>query len=114
MQKFEQGNLDSLCGIYSLINAEKLINKTSTQNSQKLFNSLVKYLDDNHCLFDTLTDGIHPKVMKDLLKNVIQEHIPNIKRPFKGLRKTDLNLFWQQVTIFLKQEKNQVMIMYVL
>lgn len=41
---FQQGGLDSLCGLYSIINAERIVNRSSDENAQKLFNDLIHYL----------------------------------------------------------------------
>ena len=41
---FQQGGLDSLCGLYSIVNAERYINRSSDEETQQLFNDLIHYL----------------------------------------------------------------------
>ena len=41
---FQQGGLDSLCGLYSIINAERFINRSSDWETQQLFDDLIHFL----------------------------------------------------------------------
>ena len=77
MVPFQQGGLDSLCGIYSLINAERIINNTNAENSQKLFNETIKFLEEERQLAPILTEGMLLKQIKLVLNNVIGDRIPN-------------------------------------
>ena len=45
MLPFEQGGLDSLCGLYSIVNAERVVNNTSNDDSLVLFNDIIAYLN---------------------------------------------------------------------
>ena len=42
---FQQGGLDSLCGLYSIVNAERFINRSSDFETQQLFDDLIYDLD---------------------------------------------------------------------
>ena len=64
MIPFQQGGLDSLCGIYSLVNAEKIINKTKAEDSQKLFDEIIHFLEENKHFASILTGGMLLKKMK--------------------------------------------------
>jgi len=55
---FQQGGLDSLCGLYSIINAERFINRSSDEETQQLFNDLIHYLSRRGLLTKFLIDGI--------------------------------------------------------
>ena len=46
MLPYEQGGLDSLCGLYSIVNAERVINGSTYEESVALFNDIVAYLDN--------------------------------------------------------------------
>ena len=101
MQPFEQGGLDSLCGIYSLLNAERRINNTSNGGSQELFNSIIEYLNRNHLLAPILTQGMLLKHIKAILADVIGDRIPYQKLHFAGRANPDLNTFWTEIASFL-------------
>ena len=47
---FQQGGLDSLCGLYSIVNAERIINRSSDDETQQLFNDLVHFLSRRRLL----------------------------------------------------------------
>ena len=38
---FQQGGLDSLCGLYSIVNAERFINRSVDDEAQQLFDDLI-------------------------------------------------------------------------
>ena len=68
---FLQGYLDSLCGVYSIINAEKLINGSSTEQSQRIFNRVIKYLNTNHTLCDNIIGGTDYVSMLDIIESLL-------------------------------------------
>ena len=55
---FQQGGLDSLCGLYSIVNAERYINHSSDEETQQLFNDLIYYLSRRGFLSKLLIGGI--------------------------------------------------------
>jgi hypothetical protein len=105
--KFEQGELDSLCGVYSLVNADQIINSTAKESPQELFNSIIKYLDKEGMLADILTEGMNFKTIKMILKEVIGERIPNAELPFVGVSNPDLNSFWEEIINFLNSKNRK-------
>ena len=110
MAPFQQGGLDSLCGIYSLVNAEKIINKTKAEDSQKLFDEIVHFLEENKLLASILTGGMLLKKMKLILKEVIGEKIPNKELRFHGKPNPSLGAFWEEVTDFLNESHGRSVI----
>lgn len=110
MKPFQQGGLDSLCGIYSLINAEKIINKTKAEDSQKLFWEIVHFLEENKQLASTLTVGTQLKKMKLVLNEVIGEKIPNKELRFNGKPNPSLDTFWEEVVGFLSESQGRSVI----
>ena len=98
---FEQGGLDSLCGIYSLVNAERIVNNTTIEGSQDLFKSIVEYLDEQELLASILTGGMLLKNIKAILVDVIGDRIPYRRLHFAGVPNPDLGTFWAEVRSFL-------------
>ncbi len=102
MYAFEQGGLDSLCGIYSLVNAERIINNTSSDAAQELFASIVAFLDKKQGLLASiLTEGMLLKHIKAILAEVLLDRIPYQKLHFAGVENPDLSTFWSEVSSFL-------------
>ena len=58
MKSYQQGGLDSLCGIYSIVNAERIINGTTTEESDALFSKIISHLDQNKRLRSILASGM--------------------------------------------------------
>ncbi len=99
---FQQGGLDSLCGLYSIINAERIINRSSDEESQKLFNDLIHYLSRRGLLTKFLIDGIIHTEMLVILKKVVgKKRISNVWIPYRGVPNPDLTSFWKSMQRFL-------------
>jgi len=99
---FQQGGLDSLCGLYSIVNAERIINHSSDKDTQQLFNDLIYYLSRRRLLGRFLIDGIMHKEMLVILRKVVgKKRISYVDIPFRGLPNPDLTTFWKSMQGFL-------------
>lgn len=99
---FQQGGLDSLCGLYSIINAERIINRTSDDATQQLFDDLIHYLSRRGLLTKFLISGIiHTEMLVILNKVVGKKRISNVRIPFRGVPNPDLTTFWKSMQHFL-------------
>jgi hypothetical protein len=98
---FEQGSLDSLCGIYSIINAEKIINKTDRENSQALFNEIIHFLSRKRQLVNILTTGMILKNLTKIMDEIVGERIPYKELPWRNVATPGLDAFWESMEIFL-------------
>jgi hypothetical protein len=99
---FQQGGLDSLCGLYSIVNAERYINHSSDEETQQLFNDLVYYLSRRGFLSKLLIGGIiHTEMLVVLNKVVGKKRISNVDIPWRGVTNPDLTTFWRSMQAFL-------------
>jgi hypothetical protein len=99
---FQQGGLDSLCGLYSIVNAERFINRSSDDESQQLFDDLIHYLSRRGLLGKFLIGGIlHPQMILILDKVVGKKRISNVWLPWRGVPNPDLTTFWKSMQAFL-------------
>ena len=99
---FQQGGLDSLCGLYSIINAERIVNRSTDDETQQLFNDLIHYLSRRGLLSKFLIDGIIHKEMLVILNKVVgKKRIANMEVPFRGVPNPDLTTFWKSMQAFL-------------
>jgi len=99
---FQQGGLDSLCGLYSIVNAERYINHSSDEDTQRLFNDLVYYLSRRGFLSKLLIGGIiHTEMLVVLNKVVGKKRISNVEIPWRGVTNPDLTTFWRSMQNFL-------------
>lgn len=99
---FQQGGLDSLCGLYSVINAERIINRSSDRHTQLLFDDLIRFLSRRRLLGTLLIGGIHhPQMLMILDKVVGKRRIASVEVPWRGVPNPDLTTFWKSMQAFL-------------
>lgn len=99
---FQQGGLDSLCGLYSIINAERFINRSSDEETQQLFDALIHYLSRRKLLSKFLIGGILHREMLAILDTVVgKRRIANVEVPWRGVANPDLITFWKSILAFL-------------
>ena len=109
---FQQGGLDSLCGLYSIINAERIINRSSNDETQQLFNDLVHFLSRRGLLSKFLIGGIlHPQMLLILDKVVGKQRISSIQVPWRGVPNPPLTTFWQSLQYFLNGTPGRAIIL---
>ncbi len=98
---FQQGGLDSLCGLYSIVNAERFINHSSAKEAQELFDTMVHFLSRKRLLAKLLIGGVIHSQMLLILNEVVGERIPNLWIPWRGVPNPDLDTFWKSLRDFL-------------
>lgn len=98
---FQQGGLDSLCGLYSIVNAERVINRSSDESAQQLFDDIIHYLSRKRLLARLLIGGVIHKQMIMVLNDVVGDRIPNVHVPWRGVPNPDLDAFWKSMRDFL-------------
>jgi hypothetical protein len=98
---FQQGGLDSLCGLYSIVNAERVINHSSDEQAQVLFEDMVHFLSRKRLLPRVLLDGVIHSHIVLILEKVVNGRIPNIELPWRSQPTPDLDAFWQSMLDFL-------------
>lgn len=98
---FQQGGLDSLCGLYSIVNAERFINQSSDEEAQQLFDTIIHYLSRKRLLANLLIGGVIHKQMLTILDNVVGDRIAKKEIPWRGVPNPDLTTFWRSMQDFL-------------
>jgi len=111
MLPFEQGGLDSLCGIYSIVNAERVINNSSYEESVALFNEIVAFLDKKKMLGPLLVEGMYLQNVKYVLEKVVRDRIPYQRVHFAGWPNPDLKTFWNEMSSFLNANPRRAVIL---
>jgi len=106
-----QGALDSLCAVYGIVNAAKIINDLTEEDSRDLFNKILLYLEEKDILGNALINGINIGLVGSILRDVAIDKIPDRFMPFKNKHIT-YDSFWNEITQFL-EIKNRVVLMAV-
>lgn len=109
---FQQGGLDSLCGLYSIVNAERFINQSSDEEAQQLFDDVIYTLARRRLLADMLSGGIIHTQMLMILKRVVgKKRISKVEIPWRGVPNPDLTSFWKSMQYFLDGTRGRAIIL---
>jgi hypothetical protein len=88
--------------LYSIVNAERFINRSLDEDAQTLFNDLVHYLSRRRMLGYFLSEGILHTQMLQILKRVVgKKRISRVCIPWRGLPTPELTTFWKSMQDFL-------------
>lgn len=111
MSPYEQGYLDGLCGIYSVINALRLVFKSMTElESIRLLREIFKCVEKRKKTSSIIVDGIDDKDISHILKEVIEPRYPILwRKPFKR-RLPTVDEFWDEILAFVTEGKHRTVI----
>ena len=96
---------------YSIVNAERVVNNTSNDDSLILFNDIISYLNRKRQLSGILVEGMYLKNVKIVLENVVNGRIPYQRLPFAGKPNPDLDEFWKEIQRFLEEKPHRAVIL---
>jgi hypothetical protein len=113
LSPYEQGYLDGLCGIYSIINAVRLLAKIDEEEATCLFKSILRHVEKSKKLSHILTEGISPSDMNDLLRRIVTRRYPiDWQRPYFRTGRPSVNAFWDRIVDFMKEDTNRTVILW--
>ncbi len=98
MHVFRQGDLDGLCGVYSIVNAARVVARLGPDESAQLFERLVRQVGTAA----RVTNGLGRGLMDELLRQVAAD-VLTCHKPFRRVRQVPLQLFWSEASGFLAQ-----------
>jgi len=91
---FRQGSLDGLCGLYSVINAAKLVHGNQRFPSRAIFKDSLRHLAEAHDLTDIVVNGMPRLTLSNVLK-VAARRVPLSRAwPFHGKKRPMLTEVW--------------------
>jgi hypothetical protein len=110
MKPYRQGDLDGLCGIYSIVNALRLVCNLNNDECLILFKESLALLEKNKKLSEIVALGTSIVLLTRVFREVIDKKYP-IKRtkPFHKNKDVTLNEYWNALKEFLS-EPNRVVI----
>lgn len=111
----QQGNLDGLCGVYSIINATgKIIGQLDENEQKEMFRKIISYLYkkySNNLDFLFNDGGITIRDIGSVLKDVIEPRHGIIrKKPHHKSSSLELNNFWDSMTKFLGEPQRAIIL----
>lgn len=106
MRPYTQGDLGGLCGVYSVINATRIVAGLDRDESEKLFSSIMDYIGDARLV----ADGIGIRMIGRLLRDVVGERIKYRSMPFRNKRAATLSEVWRSLDDFLQEDHRAAII----
>jgi len=103
MKPYEQGALDGLCAVYSIVNAARIISGLAEEDSKALFREIIVYLEKTNDLSKILISGIGLTTIGSILNDVVGDRINRRSMPFKQYSDTPLDEFWSEMMNFLSR-----------
>jgi hypothetical protein len=111
MKVFLQSSFDGMCGIFSLINAYRVIHKASDSECQVLFNQVIDYLSKKRKLKEVILEGVNHKLMLSVMNDVIGDSFPNATTNLRNF--TNINEWWYYTKDFLDTKEHSAVILSV-
>jgi hypothetical protein len=102
---YRQGHLDGFCGVYSVVNSMRLINRRmGDEKATMLFKRILRCLERKGAISSFATYGLSTDDLLCILKEVvIPKYRIAVTRPFYRSRNTSLDYFLWEVTEYLRE-----------
>lgn len=112
MKPLQQGDLDGLCGVYSILNALKTIGiRRSIEEWQDTLNQIIEHLQHHKKSSLFLTDGITtPDISRILRDIIVPQYGIHYHKPFHKNSELALHTFWQSLFAYLSEDKKRAAI----
>ena len=104
----EQGNLDTLCGLYALINTLQLLSNIDEDKCGRLFKKGILHLESSKRLIRALTQGICKETISELIKEIAPRNI-KFETPFSRNNLT-VDQIWNDYSSFLEKENRAILV----
>jgi hypothetical protein len=112
MIPYFQGYLDGLCGVYSIINAMRIVLNLSQKESAELFKQILKFMEERKRISSFVVNGLHPVDMQYALRRVIEPKYPiTWNRPYLRRRNLKINRYWKEMLQFISEDDHRAVIM---
>ena len=95
-----------------MVNAERIINRSSDKDAQQLFDGLIHFLSRRRLLSNLLVGGIlHTQMLMILDRVVGNQRISRLEIPWRGVPNPDLTSFWRSMQSFLDGTRGRAIIL---
>jgi hypothetical protein len=108
----EQGTLDAICGVYSIVNAAKVISHLNSEECSELFKTIIFYLNEKNNLARLLVEGMNVNEMGVVLSHLGTKYFHERRMPFRGRQNLTLDEVWCEMEEFLSEEKRAIILSF--
>jgi len=102
----QQGHMDGLCGVYSIVNAMSVVRADTRLESKELFEQIIKHLsrrDLSTIITSGMTIGVLYKIINDLIPRDIHR-----SRPFARRKNVTLPVVWNSMLAHLANRTTNI------
>lgn len=112
MSPYEQGYLDGLCGLYSVINAVRLVCKNTTEDEcMILLKKIIKSLEKQRKISSMIIAGVDEDEIRFILKEVIEPlYSITWEMPYRKRKKITIHDLWNGISAFLEEGNHRAVI----
>lgn len=109
MIPYHQGQLDGLCGVYSIINSARIINNFDHKYCESIFREIVKFLALEYSFSKIMTQGVNINIIGHIINDI--ENLCLIKEmPLRKEKKLPLTLFWSSMQRHLAEPNRAILL----
>lgn len=107
-----QGQLDGLCGVYSAINATRLVENLSREEALMLFREICRVIEGRKSLSGVIGYGIRCNDIAFFFKTLVQkQYALDRYKPFHKIKRLSLESYWGEIQGFLKTGDRRAVIL---
>ena len=106
----EQGTLDGLCGVYSIVNSAKIISHLTYEQCQELFKNIIFYLNEKNNLARLFVEGMNVNEIGVVLAHLGTKYFHERRMPFRGRQNLTFDVIWSEMEEFLSEEKRAIIL----
>lgn len=111
VEPFHQDSFSGLCGVYSILNAYKIVFNANEDNTQFLFNEIVEFLSKKRLLKYSILNGMDFREVNMVMRDVVYNHMPHYKISWMGYPNPTLDVFWKSIENHLLDKPNNCVIL---
>ncbi len=109
MIPYQQGKLDGLCGVYSMINATRIINHFNYAYCQDIFAEIIAFLALECSLSKITTQGINFSMIGQIITQIRSLNLSK-ERPVFEEKEPTLADFWSSMAHHLAQPSRAILL----
>ncbi len=112
MRPFRQGDMDGLCGVYSVLNAINTLEyKNNREDYQTTFIAVLKQLYQEKQSLQFLIDGLTTQDISRILRDIILSRFDiTYRKPFHSKADVSLSELWDTLFLYLKDDSQRAAI----
>jgi len=113
MKPYQQGDLDSFCGLYSIINATQLVvgSKITSAECERLLSKSIALIEQKRKISEVIIAGLGTRqILKIMEKVCFKKYAILRQKPFSSASVVPLNKYWKTVQEFLNSSKCRAVI----